>query len=235
MGHTQLLIVDDDPEMRQILARFLGQEGFKVHHACDAAGVNAVPLDDIDLVLCDVNLPDLSGFDLARRLRETHPNIGLIIVSGRGDLLDRVLGLEMGADDYIQKPFEFRELLARIRSVLRRASVGHGHSETGQRPAAINFSGWTIDLRARNVVTPAGKEVILTTTEFDVLKALAERRGQTVDRHTLYEAVKGKDWSPFDRSLDTHIANLRRKLDGVGQGRIIKTVHGLGYILAVSE
>lgn len=240
MPLVKVLIVDDDNAMRETLARCLSQEGYEVFVACDGAGVIEEQLNQISLVLLDVNLPGENGFDVARRIRAAFPSVGLMMLTGRGDLVDRVLGLEMGADDYVQKPFELRELLARIRSILRRTQLQAPRQVSavprpGCEPAGppLQFAGWTVHVGSRKVVAPCGREVHLTTTEFDILKLLSDNAGQTVSRQTLYEAVRAKEWSPLDRTLDTHVANLRKKLEATGGAGLIKTVHGLGYVLAI--
>ena len=155
------------------------------------------------------------------------------MLTGRDDLLDRVLGLELGADDYLAKPFELRELLARIRSVLRRIETAQPDKSAQSVHNSLQFSGWCLNTSTRALSSPAGAEVELTTTEYDILRVLCEHVGQPVSRETLYRRVRGKEWSPLDRSLDTHIANLRRKLRNGGGAEPIKTIHGKGYILAV--
>lgn len=235
MSQAKLLIVDDDDALRATLARFLRQEGFDVVEAQDGAQVDPQSLGDVGLVLLDVNLPGESGFDVARRLRVVAPTVGVIILTGRGDLVDRVLGLELGADDYVQKPFALRELLARIRSVLRRRT-GEPEAPAAEVPRngrnnAIVFSGWNLNLISRKLTAPDGRPVELTTTEFEILRVLAQNLGETIDRQKLYEVVRGKAWSPLDRSLDNHVANLRKKMDMPGREGLIKTIHGQGYAL----
>lgn len=235
MNSSKVLIVEDDDAMRGTLVRFLSQEGYEVLEAANGNGVGEEQVAQVGLVLLDVNLPGENGFDVARRIRAHHPAIGLIMLTGRGDLVDRVLGLELGADDYLQKPFELRELLARMRAVLRRAQGPARPAVANCEPSApaIQFQGWTVHVGSRKVVAPGGCEVGLTTTEFDILKLLSDRPGQTVSRQMLYETLRAKDWSPLDRTLDTHVANLRKKLETTGGTGLIKTVHGQGYMLAV--
>ena len=234
MERQTILLVDDDAAMCQTLTHFLALEGYGIKEAPDAQSVDIAALADVALVLSEVSLPDESGFDLAKRIRSHHPSIGLIMLTGRTALIDRILGLELGADDYVQKPFELRELLARIRSLLRRQ--GRETEARAAYPAPItNLGGWTIDPIGRCVITPEGQEVTLTATEFDIFLKLGNGHGQAVSRETLYEVIKGKEWSPFDRTLDTHIANIRRKLERLGYTKIIKTIHGLGYGMALTK
>lgn len=239
---AKVFIVDDDDAMRDTLARFLTQEGYNIVQAADGSALSQEQLAHGSLVLLDVNLPGENGFDVARRIRAWCPSIGIIMLTGRGELVDRVLGLELGADDYVQKPFELRELLARVRSVLRRTQVqAQRQAPTPLKgvcePVAppLQFEGWTVHVGSRKVVAPCGREVNLTTTEFDILKLLSDNRGQTVSRQRLYEVLRAKEWSPLDRTLDTHVANLRKKLESTGGGNLVKTVHGLGYVLAVDD
>lgn len=242
MAPVKVIIVDDDDAMRETLARFLTQEGYEVIQAANGSTLSEEQLAQGALVLLDVNLPGENGFDVARRIRAWCPSIGIIMLTGRGELVDRVLGLELGADDYVHKPFELRELLARMRSILRRTQVQiQRQAITPVRggcepvPPPLQFEGWTVHVGSRKVVAPCGREVNLTTTEFDILKLLSDNRGQSVSRQRLYEVLRAKEWSPLDRTLDTHVANLRRKLESTGGGSLIKTVHGLGYVLAVDE
>ncbi len=227
----KILIIDDDADMRQTLARALAQEGFAVAQSADGANLSSLMEDGVGLVLLDLNLGAESGFDIAKRLRPAYPTVGLIMLTGRADLIDKVVGLEIGADDYVSKPFDLRELLARIRSVLRRATAV-APQPNGEE--TLKFEGWCLDVRRRKLTSPDGQEVSLTTTEFSVLKLLAETPGQPVSRQALYEVVRSRDWSPLERTLDTHIANIRRKLQTTQGGRrgLITTVQGVGYVLA---
>lgn len=236
MDRVELMVVDDDDALRSTLARFLEQEGYLVIAASEASEVRESDVFRVEVILLDVNLPGESGFDLARRVRQTCPHVGIIMLTGRGELVDRVLGLELGADDYIQKPFELRELLARIRSVQRRVRAAQDKANTPRPDQAltITFQGWTVYVGSRRVLAPCGREVNLTTTEFEILKLLSDNRGQTVTRQRLYDVVRGKEWSPLDRTLDTHVANLRKKLESTGGEGLIKSVHGQGYVLAVN-
>jgi len=237
VGGIKILVIDDDMEVAESLLRVLRQEGFGASHVGSGLAADDTVLRKVSLVLCDVNLPGENGFDVARRLRATHPQIGLIMLTGRGDLIDRVLGLEMGADDYIQKPFELRELLARIRAVLRRRDTGAGPATgpVATGAATITFGKWVVDPGRRTVTAPDDQVVEVTTTEFDIFCLLGRRQRQTVSREMLYDVVKGKAWSPLDRTLDTHVANLRKKLASFGYRDLIKTVHGQGYILVPGD
>jgi DNA-binding response OmpR family regulator len=230
MGKPKVLIVEDDVDMRDTLACYLAGEGFDVAEAADGTRMWEVLDDATSLVLMDLNLPGEDGFALARAVR-ARSDMGIIMITGRGDLIDRVVGLELGADDYLAKPFELRELLARIRAVLRRSSARHAPAVAeGQ---LIRFEGWELDVTRRLLTDPDGKEVALTSTEFAILHLLASPPGRTISRQQLYETVMSREWSPLDRSIDVHVGNLRKKLEVEGRHpRLIKTVHGIGYVLA---
>lgn len=228
MAKPTILIVENDVDLRDTVAGYLTLEGYETRQAGDGQAMWQVIDESVDLVLIDVNLPGTDGFALVRTLRSMS-NVAIIMVSGRGDLIDRVVGLEIGADDYMQKPVQLRELSARIRAVLRRVGVA-----TWQRPAqnVVTFSGWRLDLGRRVLLSPAGTEVALTTTEIAILKRLASPPGQTVSRQDISEAIRAREWSPLERSIDVHIANLRRKIEvDPKRPELIKSVHGIGYVL----
>lgn len=230
-----LLCVDDDIDVNELIANYFSQYGFQI--TCVQTGEamrDAMAGGGIDVVLLDLGLPGEDGLDLARYLRE-HWNGPVIIVSGRGETIDRVVGLEVGADDYVTKPFDLRELLARVKTVMRRVS-GENHEAT---PAAVDgngesakylFEGWTLDKGARRLASPDDVEVTLTRGEFDLLLALVERPQRVVSRDQLMDIIHNRDAGPFDRSIDVQIGRLRKKLDDdPQQPRIIKAVRGLGY------
>jgi len=231
---SKILIVEDDPELRGTVAFYLEEQGFDVVEASDGGEMQARLADDISLVLLDVNLPGEDGFTLARELR-SRSNVGIIMITGRTDLIDRVVGLEVGADDYIAKPFPLRELLARIKALLRRLNATSPVAEfAAEGPHVIRFDGWTLNPQRQELTAPDGVSVALTTAEFAILHHLAASPGHTASRQDLYEALKGRDWSPLERGVDVHVGNLRRKLEGDGRyPRLIKSVHGVGYRLAV--
>ncbi len=240
-----LLTVDDDPEVNELIANYFGLYGFEV--TCvpsgDAMRV-AIAGGGIDVVLLDLGLPGEDGLDLARYLR-THWRGPVIIVSGRGETIDRVVGLEVGADDYVAKPFDLRELLARVKAVMRRAGSGDSAvpappSATDAMPSAATthhryaFGGWTLDTGARSLSSPEGIDVALTRGEFDLLLTLVERPQRVLSRDQLMEIIHHRDAGPFDRTIDVQIGRLRKKIrDNPEQPRIIKAVRGLGYQFAV--
>ena len=182
-----------------------------------------------DLVLLDINLPGQDGLTLARELRVRDPAIGIILLTSRNDDIDKIVGLELGADDYVTKPFNPRELLARVKSLLRRAASRHdGEDET------FRFAGWTLDLRRRRLCDPQGADVALTRGEFELLALLVRNAGEVINRDRLTRAISGHDWSPQDRSADVLVRRLRTKLDPPDRpDSLITTVRGEGYRLAV--
>src|SRR5271169_3417383 len=219
----RVLVVDDDAELCKLVTRYLSREGFATTWAPNgAAGVEHALADDYSLIMLDVMMPDTDGFDVLRRIRE-RSRTPVLMLTARGDTHDRVRGLEMGADDYLPKPFEPAELVARIRAILRRTAP--------QRPAAAMALGdIELDGGARTV-RRSGAAVDLTTVEFDLLAALMRVAGTTVSREELVRDVLGREFSPFDRSIDTHVCNLRRKLGPLASGgERIKGVRGAGYL-----
>ena len=229
---TRLLIVDDDGETRELLARYLGRNGYEVSVAADGGEMEARLAGDppVDLIVLDLMLPGRDGLDLTRSIR-ARSAIPIVMLTARGDDTDRIVGLELGADDYLAKPFNPRELLARIRTVLRRAGR-FPESRPGQRNR-LRFAGWEIDLAARDLVSPAGVNVPLSAGEFDLLAALVEHPRQVLSRDELLDLTRGRAATPFDRSVDVQIGRLRRRLeDDPREPRLIKTVRGGGYMLA---
>lgn len=221
---TRLLVVDDDVELVALLREYLEGEGFAVAAAHDGeAGIRAASEGAPDLVVLDVMLPKLGGFDVLRRLRERSP-LPVVMLSARGEEVDRVVGLELGADDYLPKPFSPRELVARIRAVLRR-----GHTPASP-PDVLTAGDLELD-RGTRVLRVAGKPVELTGTEFSILELLVRDAGKVVRRDLVYREVLGRRAASYERALDVHVSNLRRKLGpGPDGGERIKTVRGLGYI-----
>ena len=222
----RVLVVDDDRELCHLVMRYLTREGFEISWAPDgAAGVEKALADEYSLIVLDVMMPDLDGFDVLRRIRQ-HARTPVLMLTARGDTHDRIRGLEMGADDYLPKPFEPAELLARIRAILRRSAP------QWPVPAAISSGDVDLDAGARTV-RRSGVPVDLTTVEFDLLAALLRVAGTTVSREDLVRNVLRRDFSPFDRSIDTHVCNLRRKLGTLQDGaERIKGVRGAGYLYA---
>jgi len=228
-GH--ILVVDDQQEIRDVVQEYLTGEGFRVSTANDGAGMRRVLSQaPADLVILDLMLPGEDGLTLARALR-SQSGIGIIILTGRGETVDRIIGLEMGADDYLPKPFHLRELLARVKSVLRRVQSRTG--EGGPQPARsrARFAGWSLDLSSRELTSPAGEEVRLTTGEFDLLAAFVSNANQVLSRDRLLDLARNREAGPFDRTIDVPAGRLRRKPEDDPQNpTLIKTVRGSGYI-----
>ncbi len=224
MPTHRILIVDDEPELRSMLRQYLSREGFAVaESATGSAALDAVSGSEPDLVLLDVGLPDIDGFEVLRTLRMTS-NIPVIMLTARDDEIDRVVGLSVGADDYVVKPFSPRELVARIQSVLRRSAGGsRGAGEL------LHFTGLTIDLRSREVKLE-DEPVDLSALEFDLLVALGRHPNRVFTREQLLERVWGWDYFGVDRVIDVHIGNIRKVLgDDAADPRYIATVRGVGY------
>jgi two-component system OmpR family response regulator len=195
--------------------------------------MEVMALDTPALVLLDLGLPGEDGFAIARELRE-HWHCGLVIVSGRGDPVDKVVGLEVGADDYVTKPFDLRELLARIKAVLRRlTAASHGLAARTVPVSMLRFASWELDSSARRLVNPSGKEVELTAGEFDLLQTLVTNSGRVLSRDFLLERTRGREGGPFDRTIDVQVGRLRRKLETDPEHpQIIKSVRSAGYFFA---
>ncbi len=226
-----IAVVDDEADIAQLLATYLGAQGFRVTPLATGAALMALMASDPPaLVLLDLGLPGEDGFGIARQLREHH-RCGLVIVSGRGDAIDKVVGLEVGADDYVTKPFDLRELLARVKAVLRRLQPLAAAPAGGSGPR-LCFAGWTLDLAARRLVGPDGQDVALTGGEFDLLRTFAQHPGRVLSRDFLLEQTRGREAAPFDRTIDVQVGRLRRKLEvRADDPQIIKSVRGAGYIL----
>jgi len=228
-GH--ILIVDDQQEICDVVQEYLTGEGYRVSTAQDGTGMRrTMGQAPVDLVILDLMLPGEDGLTLARSLR-SESGIGIIILTGRGETVDRIIGLEMGADDYLPKPFHLRELLARVKSVLRRVQ-----SRTAENPQAMarsraRFAGWNLDLSSRELLSPGGEEVRLTTGEFDLLSAFVNNANQVLTRDRLLDLARNREAGPFDRTIDVQVGRLRRKLEDDPQNpTMIKTVRGTGYI-----
>lgn len=229
MQHGRLLLVDDDPDMRALVSAYLQREGFAVEEVGTAATARRYfDRAAVDLVLLDVRLPDGDGFDLLRDLRSLG-RIPVIMLTGKDTSLDRILGLELGADDYIGKPFELGELRARIRSVLRRTQ-GISDAELSESAEVLTFAGWTLDMTHHRLLDPEDQEVSLTGGEFALLRVLAEHPRRPLSRDQLLDLTRSREWNPFDRSIDVLVGRVRRKLAGAGD--LVKTVRNVGYMLA---
>jgi two-component system, OmpR family, response regulator CpxR len=216
---VKVLVIDDDVELCGLLREFLQREGFQVDVAHDGkVGLEKVSKDAPDLIVLDVMLPGMDGFEILRRLRQ-QGRIPVLMLTARGEAVDRIVGLELGADDYLAKPFNPRELAARIRAILRRM-------EPRLADSRVEVNGVTLDPGSREVVQD-GRHIDLTTVEFDILEHLMRSAGRVLSRDALMEALYNRKATAFDRSMDMHISHLRRKLEG--ERTLIKTVRGVGY------
>lgn len=225
-----ILLIDDDVELCLMLTEYLGKNGFRVKaaHRGDL-GLRAAQQRPWALILLDVMLPGMDGFEVLKRIRAESP-VNVLLLTARGEDVDRIVGLEIGADDYIPKPFNPRELLARMRAVLRRNTAA-----AGAPPAVLRVGDLELDAGARRVLKAGGK-VDLTDVEFGLLEALMQSPGKVVNREDLSQSVLGRSFDPFDRSLDMHVSRLRRKLSQTGSDEnLVKTVRGAGYQLVVDS
>lgn len=226
----RLLIVDDDPALRNLLCDYLGEQGFEVSAVSDGEAMwTELSRGPFDLVILDLMLPGADGLTLCRDLR-ARSKVPILMLTARGNELDRIIGLELGADDYLPKPFNPRELLARIKSILRRALEG-GSDAIASRE--LRFAGWGLDLGARNLVRADGVVTPLSSGEFRLLRALAENANRILSRDQLMDALAGREAGPFDRTIDVLISRLRRRLgDDAREPELIKTIRSEGYLLA---
>jgi DNA-binding response OmpR family regulator len=222
-----ILVVDDEANIVELVRLYLRSEGYQVESACDGReALEKIATLHPSLVVLDLMMPEVDGWEVTRRLRETGGRTPIIMLTAKGDDADKIVGLDMGADDYLAKPFNPRELLARIRAILRRATAPAPGSERRLRVRGIE-----IDLEAREVVA-GGRRVSLTSYEFELLALLARTAGRVLSREQILDALKGQDYESFDRSIDVHISKLRAKLEqNPKEPRLIKTVRGVGYVL----
>ena len=235
----RVLVVDDDAGIRDSTADYLAAHGYEVALAADGAQMRAVfaqgarpgqPAALPDLVLLDLNLPGEDGLSLTRWLRANH-NVAIIMVTGAGEVVDRVVGLEVGADDYMAKPFDLRELLARAKSVLRRAGERPPAPPAGGMATRVKVGRCMLDLATHQLVDGQGAELPLTGMEFDLLRVFVENANRVLTRDQLLTLTRNREWEPFDRSIDIRIARLRRKIEAdPARPVVIKTVRGAGYL-----
>lgn len=228
---ANILVVDDDPRIRQMLMRYFEGEGYVVTTASDGQEMRAqLKRQEIDIILLDLSLPGgQDGLDLAREIR-MQSDIPIMMLTGRDDVIDRILGIEIGADDYIAKPFHLREVHARLKSILRRRQPAQPKQEESEEKV-VRFEGWTLNLSRRQLLSGEDGEVELTTGEFEMLAAFVQHAGRVLTRDFLMDATRGRQLDAFDRTIDAQIVRLRRKIEADAKHpQLIKAVRGVGYI-----
>ncbi|KGD96383.1 MULTISPECIES: response regulator [Rhizobium/Agrobacterium group] len=228
---VRILVVDDDPRIRQMLTRYFEDEGYSVSTAADGTEMKSqFRHKEIDIILLDLSLPGgQDGLDLAREIR-SQSDVPIMMLTGRDDVVDRIIGIEIGADDYIAKPFHLREVHARLKSILRRRQPSIARTEANE-DKIIHFEGWTLNLSRRQLLAPDGSEVELTTGEFDMLTAFLENAGRVLTRDFLMDSTRGRQLEAFDRTIDAQIVRLRRKIEAdASNPQLIKAIRGVGYI-----
>ena len=232
MAMQQLLMIEDDTRLANLVGEYLRQSGYAFAHALDGeSGLAELQTSPADLVILDLMLPGIDGLEVCRRIKGQSGGVAVLMLTAKGDPMDRIVGLEMGADDYLPKPFEARELLARIRAVLRRSDNG----AVGNVQKIMAFGSLEIDRDAR-VVHIAGKPCDLTSYQFDLLVALAERAGKVLTRDQIMEAVRGRELEAFDRSIDVHMGRIRHAIEiDAKEPKRILTVRGVGYVFAKQQ
>jgi len=231
----RILVVEDEAEYRNLFVRYLTAEGYSVVAVADGAAMRSkLDAQDFELIILDLGLPGEDGLSLLKALRSKASATPVIIVSGKSDPVDRVVGLEVGADDYVTKPFLNRELLARVKAVLRRAKVPGAEPVAESGGDRLGFLDFQLDVMGRRLLDAQGEQVKLTSAEFDLLVALARNPGRPLSRDTLLDLVHRRDWSPVDRSIDVHIVNLRKKIEPDPRNpSVITTVRNVGYSFSV--
>lgn len=236
MAAPLVLICDDEPDLREMLREYLQKRGFEVALAGTADELRArIEARMPDLVLLDINMPGEDGLSALRRLRNDS-DLPVVMLTAAGETVDRILGLEMGADDYLGKPVDLRELEARIKAVLRRRTEPAVPATTGQDSATVRFGDFTLDLESTRLVSSAGEDVPLTAMEFRLLKLFAENRRRVLNRDQILEQAHDRSWDPYDRSIDIRISRLRKKIERNPQKpSIIRTVRGIGYVFDPEE
>ncbi|WNJ98362.1 response regulator transcription factor [Thalassospiraceae bacterium LMO-JJ14] len=234
---AHILVVEDDTFVQKALRLYLEGEGYRISTCDNGSDMHALMAKDpADLAIMDLKLPNDDGFDLTKQLREKYA-VGIIILTSKDDAIDRVVGLEIGADDYVTKPWDERELLARIRSVMRRVTE---RRKTAAIPLDgeqrhVSFNGWVLNLDSRELKNPDGEKIELTSGEFSLLNEFIEKAGRVLSRDHLLSAIYSRDWEPFDRSIDVLVTRLRRKVEQDSRHpEIIKTVRGTGYMFAAA-
>ena len=243
MTTSTLLVVDDEIELLSVLGEYFGQQGFRVLTASSAAQARALLIaESPHVAVLDVHMPDEDGLSLARWIRVQHPQLGIVMLSTAAETVDRIVGLEIGADDYVAKPFELRELLARVKGLLRRtqpaatqpaqaAPPGGPPDAAARFPARVAFGACTLDLEQRRLLDAAGGEIEITASEFDLLQLFARNPNRPLNRDQIMERAHNRNWDVFDRSIDLRVMRLRRKIErNPEKPEVIRTVRGVGYV-----
>ena len=228
---AHILVVDDDPRIRQMLTRYFEGEGYDVSTASDGSEMKSqLRAKEIDIVLLDLSLPGgQDGIDLAREIR-SQSDVPIMMLTGRDDVLDRIIGIEIGADDYVAKPFHLREVHARLKSILRRRRPNAAKADVDE-DKIIRFERWVLNLSRRQLLDPNGTNVELTTGEFDMLTTFLQNAGRVLTRDFLMDSTRGRQLEAFDRTIDAQIVRLRRKIEADARNpQLIKSVRGVGYI-----
>lgn len=231
---ARILVVDDEEEICKFLKDYLEANGFVAFTANDGEQMRDVmSKEDIDLVILDLIMPGEDGLTLTRYLRE-NSNVAIIILTGKDEEVDRIVGLEMGADDYVAKPFSSRELIARVKTILRRAGDSPDKN-SAEETSLTSFAGWNFDKVSRRLTSPEGSDVPLTTMEFNLLTAFTDNPNRVLDRDRLLDLLQNRNWEPYDRSIDVLVGRLRSKIEhNPKKPELIKTVRGTGYVLATT-
>lgn len=229
-----VMLVDDEPELRDLLAEYFGRNGFDVIQAEDAVAARALVAERVpDVAVLDINMPGENGLSLARALREAHPRLAVLMLTTAGEAIDRIVGLEVGADDYVAKPFELRELLARVRAVLRRLQVTAAPAPAASEPnpERVAFGLCKLDMARRKLFGTDGAEIDITAAEFDLLALFARHPNRPLNRDQIMEQAHNRGWDVFDRSIDLRVMRLRRKVErNPDKPEVIKTVRNVGYV-----
>jgi two-component system phosphate regulon response regulator OmpR len=232
---TRVLVVDDEPELRSLLSEYFGRQGFEVEAVADAGAARAaIEVQVPNVAILDVHMPGEDGLSLARWLRDRHPRVGIVMLTTAAETVDRVVGLEMGADDYVPKPFELRELLARVKSLQRRLDTtaptsAPAHGDAAGRRIAMGMC--VLDLDERRLIGSGGVDIPITASEFDLLALFARHPNRPLNRDQIMEQAHNRGWDVFDRSIDLRIMRLRRKIErNPDKPEVLKTVRGMGYV-----